>query len=194
MIVLWLRWHHIVWIQILFWIYVLLFPQFMITLIANSLSINILLGCFFFCSSASLYVCFLWSEKYFTVVIPKLLRSYPSSIFFSFNYNIPSLSTIVSTAFLIPFSPCINNAKLVCSAAFLAFLIFSFILLYYVNTFFTEENLSWLIYKSFKALEIKTSGIFNLVFANNSMLLSLLSFFLGDLLTLFNYCSDCTNV
>ena len=44
------------------------------------------------------------------------------------------------------------------------FFIPSFISLYYLNTLFTEKNLSWLIYVSIKELEIRTSIGFKLVF------------------------------
>ena len=44
LIVLWLRWHHILWILILLLFFV---QQPMIDLVANSLCIQIMLGCFF---------------------------------------------------------------------------------------------------------------------------------------------------
>ena len=43
---------------------------------------------------------------------------------------------------------------------------------------FTKTNSSRLIYDSLKALKIKTSMIFNLVFANNTILLCFFFFFL----------------
>ena len=49
------------------------------TLVANSLSIKILLGCFYGLPTSE-YLCFLWSERYFTVVACNFLRSIPSSI------------------------------------------------------------------------------------------------------------------
>ena len=45
---------------------------------------------------------------------------------------------------------------------FTEFFISSFILLYYLNTLFTERNSSWLIYESIKKLEVKTSRVSNL--------------------------------
>ena len=51
------------------------------------------------------------------------------------------------------------------STPFSGFLISSLISLYSVNTLFTETNSSRLIYKSIKALEIKTSIVFNLGFS-----------------------------
>ena len=73
--------------------------QFIITLIANFSSIKILLTCFFG-SSISSYLCFLWFELYFLVIYRKCLWSKLSSICFSFNHNILSLSIIVSIPFL----------------------------------------------------------------------------------------------
>ena len=57
------------------------------------------------------------------------------------------------------------------------FLISSFITSYSSNTFI-KINSSWLIYESIKALEIKTSMLLNLVFANNAILLCFFFFFL----------------
>ena len=75
------------------------FPQFMITLIANYLSIKIPLSCYF-CLSTSSHLWYLWSGRYFPVVIHKFLCFNRPSICLSFNYSIPLLSTIVSTSFL----------------------------------------------------------------------------------------------
>ena len=54
--------------------------------------------------------------------------------------------------------------------AFSGFLISFFISLYFLNTLFTEINSSWLIYEFIKALQIRTSIAFKLVFANNTIL------------------------
>ena len=56
------------------------------------------------------------------------------------------------------------------------FFIFSFILLDFLNTLFTEKILSWLIYHSIKVLEIRTSIVFNVLFPKNTIL-SCYSFF-----------------
>ena len=72
--------------------------QSMIVLTAN-LSIKILLS-YFFGSSTNSYICFLWSQKYFLVVISKFLWSNPSYICLSFNHNIPLPSSIAYTLFL----------------------------------------------------------------------------------------------
>ena len=74
------------------------FLQSMISLTANSLSIPVLLACFF-SSSISSYLYFLWSERYFYVATCKFLWSNISSIWFSYNHNVPLLSAIVSTSF-----------------------------------------------------------------------------------------------
>ena len=58
------------------------------------------------------------------------------------------------------------------------FLISSFISLYSFNTKFIKTNSSWLITDSIKALEIKTSMLFNLDFANNTILSCFFFFFL----------------
>ena len=61
----------------------------------------------------------------------------------------------------------------------LNFLFPSFISLYSLSALFIRTNLSWLIYQSIKAIEIKTSVLVNLVFANNAVLSCfLLLFFL----------------
>ena len=67
--------------------------QFMITLIADSLFIKILLRCFFG-SSTCPCLCLLWSERYFLVVIYKFLSSNLSFMCLSFNHNIPLLLAI----------------------------------------------------------------------------------------------------
>ena len=45
----------------------------------------------------------------------------------------------------------------------------SFILLYSVNTLFTETSSSWLIYESIKVFEIRTSIVFKVSFPNNTI-------------------------
>ena len=52
----------------------------------------------------------------------------------------------------------------------LRFFITSLISSYSFNTLFTETNSSWLIYESIKPLELKTSMVFNLPFASNTIL------------------------
>ena len=86
-IILWLKWHHIVLLQSI------------IILIANFLLVKILLHCFFGSSTCScLY--FLWFEWYFVVIFCTFVWSISSSRCFSFNCNIPSFFTIVSVQFL----------------------------------------------------------------------------------------------
>ena len=80
----------------------------MITLIPSSLSITILLGRFFI-SSTNSYLCSVWSERYFHIVISIFLWSNPSSLCFLFNHNIPSLSTAVFIYTFCMFLPCILN-------------------------------------------------------------------------------------
>ena len=54
----------------------------------------------------------------------------------------------------------------------------SLILLYCFRTLFIKTNSSWLITESIKTLEIKTSMLFNLDFANNTILSCFFFFFL----------------
>ena len=54
----------------------------------------------------------------------------------------------------------------------------SFMSLYSLNTLFTETNSLRLIDESIKALEVMTSMVFNLVFANNAILSCFFLFFL----------------
>ena len=49
------------------------------------------------------YLCFLLSEWYFLVKTSKFVWINPSSLFFSFNHNMPLLSTITSRPFCISF-------------------------------------------------------------------------------------------
>ena len=58
------------------------------------------------------------------------------------------------------------------------FWFFSFISLYSCSTLFTHTNLPWLIYESIETLEIKTSVLFNLAFACNTVLSCFFFFFL----------------
>ena len=57
-------------------------------------------------------------------------------------------------------------------------MISSFILSYSFSTSFIKTNLSWLILESIKALEIKTSMLFNLDYASNIILSGFFFFFL----------------
>ena len=99
----------------------------------------------FFCLSTRSNLFFLFSERYFPVVIGKL-----------------SWST-VSSSFFTRFSVYINHIYIVYYTAFLGFLISSFISLYSLKTLFTERNSSWVICESITDLEIKTSTVFNLL-------------------------------
>ena len=63
-------------------------------------------------------------------------------------------------------------------AAFSGFLICFFISLYYFKILFNETNYLRLIYDSIKALEIKISILFSLVFANNLFFLIIDLYFL----------------
>ena len=58
------------------------------------------------------------------------------------------------------------------------FFIESFISSYSCNALFTETNSSWLTYELIKALEIRTSMVFTLVFAYNTLLSCFFFFFL----------------
>ena len=49
---------------------------------------------------------------------------------------------------------------------------------YSFSTLFTKTDLPWLIFESIRALEIKTSRLFNLEFANNTILSRFFFFFL----------------
>ena len=49
--------------------------------------------------------------------------------------------------------------------------------LYFFNTSFTKTNSAWLIFELIIAVEIKTSMVFNLVFAGNTILQHLFFFF-----------------
>ena len=95
--------------------------------------------------------------------------------------------------FFIHFSTYINSIYIVHSTALSGFLIYSFISLYSLNTFFTETNLSWLIYELAKVLEIRMLIVFNVFYANNIILSCFLLLFLDNWPILFNSCSYYTS-
>ena len=64
---------------------------------------------------------------------------------------------------------------------FLRFLIVFFMLLYSFDTSFTKNSSSWLTSESIKAIEIKSFIVFNLVFANNTILHGFFFFLILDL-------------
>ena len=123
----------------------------------------------FFGLVTSSYLCFLWSEWYFVVFSCKSLWSYPSSIFFSFNHIIPLLSTIISIPFLLYVSLLLSKSCFY-SVFHRSFSIFYFYFhfIYFLNTLLIDTNLSWLINKLIKDLEIRTSIISGLAFPNNT--------------------------
>ena len=114
--------------------------QSMITLVANSLSIKILLGCFFG-SSTSSYLCFIWSERYFTVITCKIFGViFLLHVFYSTRISINIYYCFYVISF-IRFSAYINHIYIKYSSEVSGFFIFSFISLYSFNTF-TETNSS----------------------------------------------------
>ena len=148
---------------------------------ANFSPVKILLH-FFFCFSTSSCLCFPWSEWYFILISGKILWSNPSSICFSFNHNIPSLSTITSIPYLSNvFSAYINHVYIIYSIEVSGFFISSFISLYSLNRLFTERNSSWLIYESIKALNLRTLIVINLSILSNTILSCFFFFFITDL-------------
>ena len=87
--------------------------------------------------------------------------------------------------------------------AFSGIFVSSCISLYYLDRLFTKSNLSWLIFGLIKDIETKTSIVFSLGFANNTILQSFFLFLLitycwllliADHWLLFNCCSDSTNI
>ena len=63
------------------------------------------------------------------------------------------------------------------------FILLEFLISFFISSnsfsrYFTNTSLSWLIFEHIKALEVKTSTIFNLVFAINTISLSFFFFFL----------------
>ena len=106
----------------------------------------------FFGSSTSSYLCFIWSENYFTAVTCNVLWSNPSFIYFSFNQNIlfyHSLLLFLQHFFHTIF--CLYQPYLlVHHRDFRDFFMSCFDPLYSLNTLFIETNLSWVIYKKVK--------------------------------------------
>ena len=93
---------------------------------------------------------------------------------------------------LIQFGFIINNKRFSDNNIFIyyqGFLRASFTSIYFFNPSFTKTNPSWLIFDSFKTLETKTSVVFNLAFANNTIVV-FFSFF-NYWLILFHFCSYC---
>ena len=97
LVILLLKWHHIVWILIFFCfnLCATIVLQSIITLSANFSFTKILLECFFD-SSTSLYLCFLWSEWYFVMISHKSFLINPSFICFSVNHiiSLPFISML----------------------------------------------------------------------------------------------------
>ena len=79
-----------------------------------------------------------------------------------------------------------NHIYILSEFKILEFLIASSMSSYPINTLFTEWNILWLVYELIRALEIKTSIVSNLVFANNTIS-ACFFLFLNYWLTLFNY-------
>ena len=74
----------------------------------------------------------------------------------------------------------------------LSFLFLFFLLWYSFSPLFIKANPPWLIFESIKVIEIKTSMLFNVDFANNTIL-SCFFLFLNYWLILFNSSSYCIN-
>ena len=128
--------------------------------IANSLSVKILLDCFFLVHQLihnyifyGLNYIFLLSTVDFSNLILVLYVFHETTIF-------RRHLLLFLRHFLIRFSAYINRIYIVYWTAFSEFLIFSFISLYSINTLFTEISSLWLICESFKALEIKYLIVF----------------------------------
>ena len=85
-----------------------------------------------------------------------------------FYNSTPSLSTIFSKPLHTFFCLYQPYFYIIFHRGFRVF-ISSFVSLYSLNTIVTKINLWCLLYESIKALEIKTSNVFNLAFANNTI-------------------------
>ena len=97
-----------------------------------------------------LQIFMIWSFFHMSFIQPKF--------FFIFYYCFYNIS-------LIRFSTYTKHIYLMYSKEVLGFFIYFFILLYSLNTLFTEKDLPWLLYESIKVLEIKISEVFNLFLA-----------------------------
>ena len=116
LILLWLRSNYIAQIQILLQMYVLLF------------------------FNSSLLLWLLIRERYSLLIIGKFFSSSRFSTCFSFNHIILSISTIVSTPFLLHVFLFISTVYIISyEPTFSAFYISSFMSLYYLNSLFTEK-------------------------------------------------------
>ena len=108
-------------------------------------------------------------HKWNDILLWFLANFFPSSICFSFNHNIPSLSTIVPMQFLSYISPLISTIFISrIPQKFQNF--FPFISLYSLDTLFTETKSSWIMFESIKGLENRPSIVFNLSFPYNTIL------------------------
>ena len=145
MIFLWLKWRHIVWILILFKFLYCFCYTIQDYFDCQFFAYKAFIGLFFQIQLYSSYLCYLWSERYFAAVTRKCLLSNPSSVYFSFNHKIRSLSTIVSTSCSIYLSAYINHIYKDYSREVSRFFVSFFISLYSLNTLFTETNLLWLV-------------------------------------------------
>ena len=120
--------------------------------------------------------------------------SNPSFICFLCNHNFTSSSAIVSIPFLsYVFSSIPTALRYYIRQSFQDFFISSFISLYSLSILLMKRNSSWLIHVSIKALEIRISILFDLVFPKNTISSCFFFFFfLDNWLIRFN-CSDGTN-
>ena len=113
-----------------------------ITLTDNFSSIKIVLD-YFFGSSTSSHLCFLWFEWNFKVTFCKLLWSNPSSICFTFNQNILSLFTSVFTSFLSyifqPYLYRVFHSNFMIFCFFFLFIIFSQHMIYWNKFVMTKK-------------------------------------------------------
>ena len=138
----------------------------MITLFANSLCTRILLGCFF---------CFIHQFISMFSVAKKISCCNHLWIFMIYPFYVVNSTTVLHHYLLFflnhftRFSAYINHIFIVYSTEVSGFFISSFISLNSLNTIVTKINLWCLIYESIKALEIKTSNVFNLAFANKTI-------------------------
>ena len=120
------------------------FLQSIITLLANFLSIKVLLDCFFGSSTRSYLwslwsLSFLWCIFHFDFLQIFIMQSFFCMFFI--NRNILSFCCWFYTIYFIRFSAYINHIYIACSIEVLSFFIPYFITLYCLNTLFTETKL-----------------------------------------------------
>ena len=158
-------------------------------------------GCHFFINKNSVALIFfvhllvdIYAFYSFTYMLLQSPEIFSNLILLLYFFHLPRHSMVMYCFFytvsFIRFSTYINHICIVYSTDVLGLFISYFVSLYSLSILFTETNYSWLKYESITDLQIITSILSNLAFANNTILLCL--FFYDNCPSLSNSWCYCT--